>query len=88
MPWVFQPLSAAFFPVSVLPETLQWLAYALPPTYAFEAVRHGLLLHTVEWTTFGIGIVLALVYCLIGIAIFQSFFKQSRISGQFARNEA
>jgi ABC-2 type transport system permease protein len=40
--FLFQPLTAAFFPVHILPPVLQSVAYALPPTFVFEAARQAL----------------------------------------------
>jgi ABC-2 type transport system permease protein len=37
--FLVQPFSAVFYPVSVLPEVLQWLAHAFPSTYIFEGMR-------------------------------------------------
>ncbi len=37
--FLVQPFSAVFYPVSVLPQILQWLAYAFPSTYVFEGMR-------------------------------------------------
>lgn len=88
LPWLFQPLAAAFFPVAIFPLPLQIVAYTLPPTYAFEAVRYGLEYHTVHWTLFGVGVALALLYCLLSVAIFQPLFRASKDTGQFARNES
>src|SRR3989344_2671106 len=36
---LIQPFSAVFYPVSVLPQALQYVAYALPSTYVFEGMR-------------------------------------------------
>jgi ABC-2 type transport system permease protein len=33
------PLCAVFYPVSTLPEFMQPIAWALPPTYVFEGMR-------------------------------------------------
>src|SRR5437868_5302601 len=33
------PLTCVYYPVSVLPQWLQWLAWLLPPTYVFEGMR-------------------------------------------------
>src|SRR5205085_12684515 len=46
---IFQPLTAAFFPLSVMPPVLQSVALQFPPTYAFEAARTGLTDTTVHW---------------------------------------
>jgi len=39
------PLCAVFYPVEVLPPVLQWVAWALPPTYVFEGFRALLIDH-------------------------------------------
>jgi ABC-2 type transport system permease protein len=33
------PLTCVYYPVSVLPHWLQYVAWALPPTYVFEGMR-------------------------------------------------
>ena len=33
------PLACIYYPVSVLPVWLQYVAWALPPTYVFEGMR-------------------------------------------------
>lgn len=86
--FIFQPLSAAFFPIAAMPQWLQMIAYALPPTYGFEAARHSLQGGTVQFEFFGIGFLLAFVYLVPAILIFQWLFNRSRNSGQFARNES
>lgn len=37
------PLTCVYYPVSILPEWLQGIAWALPPTYVFEGMRALLL---------------------------------------------
>src|SRR5256884_1630426 len=39
MMFLIMPVICVYYPVSVLPEWLQWLAWALPPTYVFEGMR-------------------------------------------------
>jgi ABC-2 type transport system permease protein len=39
------PLCAVFYPVAILPEALQWVAWSLPPTYVFEGLRAILIDH-------------------------------------------
>jgi ABC-2 type transport system permease protein len=43
--FLFLPLTCVYYPVSVLPEWLQWFAWALPPTYVFEGMRALLIDH-------------------------------------------
>src|SRR5204863_3193657 len=42
--FILMPLTCVYYPVSVLPEWLQWIAWMLPPTYVFEGMR-ALVLH-------------------------------------------
>ncbi|MCR4325562.1 MAG: ABC transporter permease [Patescibacteria group bacterium] len=88
LPWLFQPLAAAFFPIEELPKALQAVAYVLPPSYAFEAARNGLAYHVVDWPLFAAGVILALAYCVASVVVFKLFLKKSKDIGQFARNEA
>ena len=37
--FVLMPLTCVYYPVSVLPGWLQWIAWLLPPTYVFEGMR-------------------------------------------------
>jgi ABC-2 type transport system permease protein len=37
--FVMLPLACIYYPVSVLPDFLQYVAWALPPTYVFEGMR-------------------------------------------------
>ena len=44
--FLFLPLTCVYYPVAVLPVWLQWVAWALPPTYVFEGMRALLIDHT------------------------------------------
>ncbi len=48
--FLFQPFSAVFYPVSVLPAAIQPLAWALPTTHAFEGMRTVLGGQAIPWT--------------------------------------
>lgn len=85
---VFQPISAAFFPLAMMPAALQKLALFFPPTYAFEAARSGLLEGGVAWRMMGIGFLIDLVYLAVATLLFSYLFEASRDNGQFARNES
>ncbi len=43
--FLFLPLTCVYYPVSVLPHWLQYVAWALPPTYVFEGMRALLIEH-------------------------------------------
>jgi ABC-2 type transport system permease protein len=44
--FLFLPLTCVYYPVAVLPHWLQYVAWALPPTYVFEGMR-ALVIHHV-----------------------------------------
>ena len=39
MMFLIMPVICVYYPVSVLPDWLQWVAWSLPPTYVFEGMR-------------------------------------------------
>jgi ABC-2 type transport system permease protein len=43
--FLFLPLTCVYYPVAVLPYGLQYVAWALPPTYVFEGMRALLIDH-------------------------------------------
>ena len=85
--FLFQPLTAAYYPVAVLPPALQRLAYALPPTFVFEAARRALGSPDVNWPFAAAAFVENVVYFGLGLVAFNLMFARSRNTGQFARNE-
>ncbi len=85
--FLFQPLTAAFFPVSVLPPALQTIAYLFPPTYVFEAARAALINPSVDWGMAGLALAENIVYFALSLQLFSFMFRKSKQTGQFARNE-
>lgn len=84
---IFQPLTAAFYPLSVMPPVMQAIARAFPPTYVFEAARAGLSSPEVHWDWLGISALENLAYFIAATWFFKYMYRRSRESGQFARNE-
>jgi ABC-2 type transport system permease protein len=85
--FLFQPLTAAFFPLSVLPPVLRQVAYALPPTFVFEAARRALSRADVDWVSAARASGENLVYFALALFVFNRLFAHSRKTGQFARSE-
>jgi ABC-2 type transport system permease protein len=85
---IFQPLTAAYYPLNVMPPVLQTIALAFPPTYVFEAARAGLASpDTLDWRLQVIAALENVVYFGLAAAFYASMYRRSRQSGQFARNE-
>ncbi|HEX7042238.1 MAG TPA: ABC transporter permease [Patescibacteria group bacterium] len=85
---ILQPLSAAFYPLKVMPYPLQIFASILPSTFVFEAARANLMDISIQWAYQGIAFFENIVYLVIAIWIFGKLFKASKDTGQFARNES
>lgn len=85
--FLFQPLTAAFFPLSVLPHWLQAIAKLFPATYVFEDARKALSGVGILWRSSFLILLANLLYLFIAIAIFKYLFGKSKETGQFARND-
>ncbi len=84
---IFQPLTAAYYPLDVMPPPLQAVARVLPPTYVFEAARASLSTPGVHWEYMAIAAGQNVLYFALAIWFFAYMYRRSRQIGQFARNE-
>jgi len=84
---LFQPLTAALYPINVLPPPLQTVAYALPPTYVFEATRVYINSSIIRFDLYLTSFVLNIVYLTLSLSFFWFLFNKSKETGQFAKNE-
>jgi len=79
--FILAPLSAIYYPVSVLPEWLRWISLMLPQTYIFEGMRE-VLFNSVMRPDYMIKAVLYnVVFMLVGIIIFLLAFEGARKRG-------
>jgi ABC-2 type transport system permease protein len=85
--YIFQPLTAALFPLHVLHPSLQAIAYWLPPTHVFEAARANLTDPAIKWHLMGVALLENAVYFILALWVFLFLFQRSKETGQFARNE-
>ncbi|MGH7883139.1 MAG: ABC transporter permease, partial [Candidatus Dormibacteraceae bacterium] len=83
----FQPLCAAYFPLSILPQPLHSIALALPPTYVFEAARRILNGGNVDLSMVGTMFGLNAIYMAACGAAFFWLLRRSQKCGQFAKND-
>lgn len=79
--FALQPLSGVYYPISILPDWLQPVAWALPSSHVFEGLRE-LLFHQ----TFNVGMLVTaawmnVLYLAGGIAAFLAFFHAARQKG-------
>src|SRR4030066_2139881 len=76
-----QPVSGVYYPIEVLPEWLQYVAYALPSSHVFEGMRAVLFEHTFRMDLFVNALLLNGVYLAAGIGSFLAFFNGARTRG-------
>jgi len=76
------PVSCVYYPVAVLPEWLQWIAWAMPPAYVFEGMR-GVMLDGHLRADLLLGAIgLNILYLGAGCVAFLLFFRSGRINGK------
>ncbi|MCZ6524235.1 MAG: ABC transporter permease [Alphaproteobacteria bacterium] len=76
------PVSGIYYPISVLPEWLQTIAYLLPSAHVFEGMRAIIIEGSVEPQLLVTATLLNLVYLSAGAAIFLACFRSARQRGQ------
>ena len=75
------PLSCVYYPVTILPVWLQPLAWSIPPTYVFEAMRWALYDHIFRSDLMLQAFGLNLVYLALGFLAFILLLRDARRRG-------
>lgn len=75
------PLTCVYYPVSVLPEWLQYVAWALPPTYVFEGMRTLLIEQVFRSDLMVAALALNAVYFAAAIVAFLKLLDSARRQG-------
>ena len=79
--FVLMPLTCVYYPVSVLPEWLQWIAWLLPPTYVFEGMRALVMEHVFRPELMAEAFALNTLYFSAGVVAFLQLLKSARRAG-------
>ena len=75
------PLACIYYPVSVLPHWLQYLAWALPPTYVFEGMRALLIDHVFRTDLMVQSLAINAVLFIASFAIFLALLRSAKRHG-------
>src|SRR5216684_6572106 len=75
------PLACIYYPVSVLPGWLQYLAWALPPTYVFEGMRALLIDHVFRADLMMQALLLNTVLMAAAVISFRKLLDSARMQG-------
>lgn len=79
--FVFVPFAAVYYPVSVLPQWAQYIAFVLPPTHVFEGLRHLIKTNTFEWSQFYQAMGLNVIWLSMGFFAFIHQLNKARERG-------
>lgn len=86
--YILQPICAAYYPLDVLPTSIQKIAYFFPLTYIFEGARSGLNGSVINWDYIAIASLQNLIYFIAAYSFFNRMFLKSKETGEFARLES
>jgi ABC-2 type transport system permease protein len=88
IPAIISPFAGVFYPISVLPHWMQWIAALLPPSYVFEGLRAIVQGESIRYAALVWGIILALGYILLAYWFFTRVYRHAVRSGLIARYSA
>ncbi len=85
--FALQPITAVFYPVSILPTPLQYLALAFPATHVFEGMRAVMATGQIPLESLGWAALLNVIYMILGAWYFGRMFKHVKKMGLLAKLE-
>lgn len=85
VPFIIQPFSAFFYPLSVYPGWLRPFCQIFPSTWTMEGMRHLAAHGTFPWTHFGVSALLNVVYLLLCGFFCVAMLNRGRENGPLVR---
>jgi len=80
------PLACVYYPVSVLPAWLQYVAWALPPTYVFEGLRALVIQHVFRGDLMLQALVVNAVLMVAAVIAFRMLVDSARRQGSLLQS--
>jgi ABC-2 type transport system permease protein len=80
------PLACIYYPVTVLPHWLQYVAWTLPPTYVFEGMRALLIDHVFHPDLMLEALAINVVLFIASFAIFLALLRSARRHGSLIQS--
>jgi ABC-2 type transport system permease protein len=80
------PLACIYYPVTVLPHWLQYVAWALPPTYVFEGMRELLINHVFRTDLMATALAINIVLFIGSFAAFLALLRSARRAGSLIQS--
>jgi ABC-2 type transport system permease protein len=88
IPAILSPIVGVFYPVSVLPQWVQYISHLLPPTGVFEAMRAVITNGQLDLALLAQSIALSCVYLLLAYILFIVTYRTVVRRGLIARYSA
>jgi ABC-2 type transport system permease protein len=88
IPAMLSPFAGVFYPLSTLPQWMQWASHLLPPSYVFESMRAILSGHPVPGWSLLISAALAGIYLGLACLFFARIYRRAVRTGLIARYSA
>lgn len=85
LPFVIQPFSAVFYPVSALPQALQKVVWFLPLSHVFEGMRYTIQTGKFNTSEFTAALVLNAVYFVFAVGFFAFMFDLVKKKGTLVK---
>ncbi|MBN08355.1 MAG: ABC transporter [Rhodospirillaceae bacterium] len=80
--FLIAPITGIYYPVEVLPDWLEPVAWTLPSTYVFEGMRSVLFDQVFRWDLLAGAVCLNLLYLLLCSGVFLWMFRVARYQGK------
>lgn len=81
MMFILQPFAAVFYPVSILPKAVQYVALLLPPTHVFEGMRYVIANGTIPTFNLAAAFGLNIIYFILVMLFFLKMFARIKEKG-------
>lgn len=88
IPALLSPFAGVFYPLSVLPSWMQWIAHVLPPSYVFEGMRNIVLGTSASSSDVVLGLLLSFLYLGLAFLFFMMVYRTVLQRGLIARFSA
>ncbi len=85
VPFLLQPISAIFYPLSVLPPWVRVISRCIPSTYVFEGMRAVIATGTMPSDYFFISFGLNIFYFILGGLFFYWMYRMAHVAGRLGR---
>ena len=88
IPAVIAPFAGVYYPIATLPRWMQYVAYALPPSYVFEGLRGVVSGRGASVITLAFGAAMAAAYVVLAGWYFTRMYRHAVRTGLIARYSA